>query len=276
MLTPYFSHDFHARSDQRIIGLRMKHGMAGVGIFWCLVEMLHEANGYIKRSECERIAFDLRIEKNALLDIISCDLFCSNDDVFWSESVLLRIKEREQKSSKARDSAQKRWQKHAFEPQKHANALNIDTDAMQTQCDGNAIKKSKVKESKVNNKAREEFENLIEAETSDEVGHSLNSILANMRAIPAINDWKLCEEARHTTIAAYSKDPLSPSDKLWLKGWIDAFGVHVSMAGGTTKTLQEWLEYFRNWLKKQDPVNKSPNIQQPQHNHNIARNGMVY
>ena len=38
----YFSHDFSARNDAKIISLRRKAGMEGLGIFWAIVEMLYE------------------------------------------------------------------------------------------------------------------------------------------------------------------------------------------------------------------------------------------
>ena len=36
--TNYFSHDSNARNDERILLLRMKHGAAGYGVYFMLLE----------------------------------------------------------------------------------------------------------------------------------------------------------------------------------------------------------------------------------------------
>ena len=136
MVKEYFSHDYNARNDSEMVKLLMKKGMAGIGIYWCIVEILYECNGELMRTECERIAFELRVEVEDIFEVIdNYNLFKKNDDIFWSESIKKRLKLREEKSEKARKSANSRWD---------------DANAMRTQCDGNANKgKDKVKE-KVN------------------------------------------------------------------------------------------------------------------------------
>lgn len=156
----YFSHDANARNDERIISLRMMHGWEGYGLYWAIIEMLRDANAYELETDYNRIAFALNSDKEIIDSIISCfELFKSNQDFFWSESLKRRMEIRDSKSQKARDSARARWDKR----ERNANALD-------TQCDGNAIKgkESKGKEKKVNKikeeekieKARVEFEEL--------------------------------------------------------------------------------------------------------------------
>ena len=44
----YFSHDYGARNDPKILELRAEYGLEGLGLYWCIVETLAEAdNGYI-------------------------------------------------------------------------------------------------------------------------------------------------------------------------------------------------------------------------------------
>jgi hypothetical protein len=137
----YFSHDYHARNDSKMIQLIMKHGLEGVGAYWCIVEMLYESEGYIMQSECERIAFELRTQCDLIKSLIGSDLFEKDTEKFWSDSIHRRLSIRDEKSGKARESAYKRW---------NNKEINTDANAMRTQCDGNAIKvnKSKVKEKK--------------------------------------------------------------------------------------------------------------------------------
>ena len=126
----------------------MAHGMQGVGIYWCIVEMLYEEEGRLMRTECERIAFELRVEVSAVESVIfDFDLFQHDENSFWSASVDRRIEAQIQVSNGAKKAAQARWQK--FENQS-VNAENAP--AMRTHSDRNANKekKSKEKESKVN------------------------------------------------------------------------------------------------------------------------------
>lgn len=104
--TFWFKHDHNARTDKEIMKVRMKMGMAGVGLFWCIVEMLHEEGGYLMRTECERIAFELHAEPEMVASLINnFDLFKKDEEKFWSKSVLDRLDDKKAKSEKARESA---------------------------------------------------------------------------------------------------------------------------------------------------------------------------
>ena len=135
----YFSHDYHARSDRKLVNLRMKMGWEGVGLYWCIIEMLYENNGAINLSEIERIAFELGTQSERITELLKgFELFKFRGGVFYSESVNERLEKRSEKSDKARLSAVTRWDRER----------NKDTNAMRTHTDRNAIKvnKSKVKE----------------------------------------------------------------------------------------------------------------------------------
>lgn len=137
--TFYFSHDYNVRYDEKIKLLIRKHGMLGYGIFWAIIEDLYN-NANALRLDCEGIAFDLRTDESVVKSIIyDFDLFIIEDDFFGSLSVERRLNERQEKTSKARESALKRWGKKID-----------DANAMRTQCDGNAIKERKGKEKKEN------------------------------------------------------------------------------------------------------------------------------
>ena len=113
--------------------------MEGIGIYWCIIEMLYEQNGSIPLVNIESIAFELHLDCERIKIVLQkYDLFKFKDDIFYSESVMRRLKVRNKKSSGARESALKRW---------HPNKYN-DANAMRTQCDANAIKERKEKERK--------------------------------------------------------------------------------------------------------------------------------
>lgn len=136
--TFYFSHDYNARGDRKMVNLLMTVGIEGIGIYWCIVEMLYEEGGYLMRTECERIAFELRTHSERIEQVINSTLFKNDDEKFWSESVLQRIEIRRIKSEKARESANYR----------HANAMRTHNNGNAININRNAIKESKEKENK--------------------------------------------------------------------------------------------------------------------------------
>ncbi len=172
----YFRHDFYARNDEKINNLIMKSGYEGLGLYWCILEMLYENDGWIDY-ECERIAFALRTDKDKIDTIIaSFDLFIfdKSHTKLSSKRILEQIKFLKSKSEKAKISANIRWK-----------------DTMRTQCDSNAkalgtrmqIKENKIKEnkSKLNNKS-------LQAKPAETDGQLINSLLKEFEPInPTIN-----------------------------------------------------------------------------------------
>lgn len=125
----YFSHDYNARSDPKIKRLISKHGIMGYGLYWSIIEDLY-MNANALPLHYDVIAFDMRCEEDVVRSIINdFDLFLIDGDEFGSLSIQRRLDIRDNKSAKARESAHKRWEKN-----------NNNANAMQTQCDSNAIK----------------------------------------------------------------------------------------------------------------------------------------
>ncbi|MCJ7447948.1 MAG: DUF4373 domain-containing protein [Bacteroidales bacterium] len=135
--TFYFSHDYNARSDPKLVRLVMNEGMIGLGIYWSVIEMLYEQNGYIELKNIENIAFELHSECDRITNVLkNHDLFKFKDNKFYSDSVLRRLKIRNAKSAKTKQSALKRWY-----PERYKDAI-----VLPSQSESNAIK---VKENKV-------------------------------------------------------------------------------------------------------------------------------
>ena len=149
--TYYFSHDYNARSDPKIINLQIKHGMQGIGCYWSIIEMLYEQGGEIPL-EYERIAYVLRTEQTVIQSIINdFNLFIFQDGLLSSTSVLRRIDERKQKSTKAKESINKRWEKYRL----NTNVSKTDT---------NVSKNDTIKERKGKERIRKESKGEIEKE----------------------------------------------------------------------------------------------------------------
>lgn len=134
----WFKHDYNARSDKKMAKLLMEAGIEGVGIYWCIIEMLYEENGYLMLSDCERIAFALRTKPQKIKKVIDSELFFQDSEKFWSKSVLQRLGHRSEISNKARQAALIKWERNA-------NALQTDSDRY-------AIREDKIREDKIRKK----------------------------------------------------------------------------------------------------------------------------
>jgi len=120
---PYFSHDIATKSDEKIIRLmfdfrknkkeipehilRELVPLAAYGIYWGIIEYLHENT--LKVDELEMLSDVLRVDVEILEKILNnYDLFKIKDGAYISERVLRNLKLQEEKSEKARQSANKR------------------------------------------------------------------------------------------------------------------------------------------------------------------------
>jgi hypothetical protein len=112
--TNYFQHDYRSRLDKKLLKIRMKHHMAGVGVYWCLVEMLHEGNGFIEM-DTETIAYELQCEEQIVKDVIEI-CFEYVEDMITCNRVIENLEFRQQKweakSQKGKEAADKRWEEY--------------------------------------------------------------------------------------------------------------------------------------------------------------------
>lgn len=113
----YFSHDSNARHDPKISELIADFGMEGYGIFWVIIEMMREQKEYkLELKRIGAIAIQTNTTKATIRDLVNgCisdyNLFESDEEFFWSNSLVKRMKLREEKSKKAKMAIKKRWEK---------------------------------------------------------------------------------------------------------------------------------------------------------------------
>ena len=101
----YFPHDYHARHDPKLEKLRMEIGPVGDGIYWDIVEMLYEEDGYLSLSDCQLIAKSLNTTEELINKVVkNAKLFTVKGGKFYSESLLARLKHINAKVKKARAS----------------------------------------------------------------------------------------------------------------------------------------------------------------------------
>jgi len=206
MSKEYFPHDYNARNDLKMVELHQKYGMEGIGIYWCIVEMLYEEGGRIKLSMIDCIASSLSVEKSAIDCIIASNLFENDAEYFYSNAALIRLTKRQEISEKRSESASKRW--------------NTD-DSMQLHTTGNAIK---VNKSKLNKSKVKEFASFWEAYPKKKNrGQAENAFLKVTTSIEVLLEALV--------VAAKSPDWLKEEGKYipypatWLnaKGWEDEY-----------------------------------------------------
>jgi len=143
----YFSHDDNARNDSKIIKLRQsKDGLAKYGLFWMLIEKLADSPGYSLPIDFESIAWELRADQKLVKSVVEdFELFIISDERFFSESLNKRMEWKNIKSEKARNAANIRWN-NADDKQGKSDS---NANALQTHCNGNAIKGNKIKEKEI-------------------------------------------------------------------------------------------------------------------------------
>ena len=114
----YFSHDGNARNDDRIIAVRLEHGMEGYGIYFAILERLLESSNFMSVKDYNVIAFDLRVSSGLIKKIVeNFELFSFTDDgkYFYSESFnrrMIPLEELRVKRSEAgKKGNAKRWNK---------------------------------------------------------------------------------------------------------------------------------------------------------------------
>lgn len=173
--TNYFSHDSNARNDSKIISLRMKLGVEGYGIYFMIIERLREEADYISNKDYDSLAFDFRTTPEKVKSVIEdFGLFIfTDDDCFYSESLMQRMILKDEKSKKhslgGKKAMEKRWNNTPDTAQNSKDTItnlpNSDNIVI-TNLPNSDNKESKVKESKgKESKVKESKEKCVETPT---------------------------------------------------------------------------------------------------------------
>lgn len=136
----YFSHDSNARNDPKICMMRVDYGCEGYGWYWIIIEMLRDESEYKMRLQYARKAVAMQLQctpeaaekflKNCMEEY---ELFESDGEHFWSNSLIRRMGKKDEKSERARQAALSRWEKQG------------NADDKQTHSERNAIKEKEKK-----------------------------------------------------------------------------------------------------------------------------------
>lgn len=256
-MTEYFRHDYNARNEIKLKRVFMKHGMAGIGLYWCIIEMLYENDGYIKKDQIPVLAFDWRVDEELINDIIeNYGLFESDESAFFSNGVLKRLEERQSKSDKARASASVRWNSNRnatmVQEQSECNA-----NAMRQQCDSNAI----IEENRIEENKREK-EILYKEKDDNEISSSRNenqvqtSFLApNENLVEEQQQKKERRFVKPTVeeVTNYCKEQQFELDARYFIDYYESKGWYV----GKNK-MKDWKAAVRTWQRKKTETFNKP------------------
>jgi hypothetical protein len=109
METQYFTHDYNARRDIKMIRLRTGMGHEGVGIYWSLIEFLYENDNHCLIDDLPAIADELHTDVEKLTNLINnYDLFATEEGVFFSPSIAQRLDKRRDISDKRSTAVSRR------------------------------------------------------------------------------------------------------------------------------------------------------------------------
>lgn len=107
----YLSHDYNARTDEKLVKVRMKHGWAGYGLYWAILEKLYDASGALD-ADYSAIAFDLMADEEVIKSIINdFNLYyvCTNTGNIRCKSADRRFEAQAERSRIGYESSMKRW-----------------------------------------------------------------------------------------------------------------------------------------------------------------------
>lgn len=104
----FFSHDYHARS--KLAGIQMKHGLEGIGFYWCFIEILHENGGSVEEKRLAGIAYEIHADYDMVKDIVhNYDLFIVKGGKITNDRVKRNLRKRQEVSEARQKAAQTRW-----------------------------------------------------------------------------------------------------------------------------------------------------------------------
>ena len=151
--TSYFSHDYNASNDYKILLMRNKLGIKGYGIYWFLIERLADAGGYLPIEMIPIYSAQMQVEPEEVNQLLSdFNLFQFTKNQFFSERLIrhlqLRNQEKENKSFAGKKSGEARAKKSASTENEQVFSV-CSTDNEQRKEKKSKIKEIKEKEKRV-------------------------------------------------------------------------------------------------------------------------------
>jgi hypothetical protein len=214
----YFSHDYNAHNDVKILFLRQQLGMEGYGIYWFLVETLADSGGILPLKIIPVLAMQMQVSEIKVKAVIeSFDLFQIIEDSFYSQRLINHLEIRKIASENGKKGAKKRWENGVANGGANGGAIG----------DANA-KERKGKESKVNEINIYNGKKFLSNDFNE---------LPEQYIISSIEQIKIQKQQTIT------KDQVQ---KLW-----ETFKLEKLVGEDFYQSESKVYQYFVNWIKKQ-------------------------
>jgi hypothetical protein len=214
----YFSHDYNAHNDVKILFLRQQLGMEGYGIYWFLVETLADSGGILPLKIIPVLAMQMQVSEIKVKAVIeSFDLFQIIEDSFYSQRLINHLEIRKIASENGKKGAKKRWENGVANGMANGGAIG----------DANA-KERKGKEIKGNEINIYNGKKFLSIDFND---------LPEQYIISSIQQIKIQKQQTIT------KDQVT---KLW-----ETFKLEKLVGEDFYQSESKVYQYFVNWIKKQ-------------------------
>lgn len=106
----YFSHDYNAANDTKVLFLRHQLGMEGYGIYWFLIEQLANAGGKLPLELIPVLSMQMQSTDIKVKGVIlNFDLFKIVEGEFYSERLTNHLELRNKLSESGKTGAANRW-----------------------------------------------------------------------------------------------------------------------------------------------------------------------
>ena len=106
----YFSHDYTASDDVKILFLRQSLGMEGIGIFWYIIERMAQAGGLLPLKIIPVLSMQMQVTETKVQGVIhNFDLFTIEEDSFFSRRLNESLNLRKTLQEAGRRGAEKRF-----------------------------------------------------------------------------------------------------------------------------------------------------------------------
>ena len=106
----YFSHDYNAANDTKVLFLRHQLGMEGYGIYWFIIERLADAGGKLPLELIPVLSMQMQSTDIKVKGVImQFDLFRIDEGEFWSERLNDHLGLRAKLSESGKNGAISRW-----------------------------------------------------------------------------------------------------------------------------------------------------------------------
>ncbi len=141
----YFTHDYNASNDSKILFLRQQLGMEGYGIFWFIVEQLAQAGGFLLTKITPVLAMQMQVTDAKVKSVINdYELFDIVDENFYSDRLNKHLQIRKQLSESGKKGALNRWKNGHPIDLPNGHPIDLPNGNKERKKENKEIKESKV------------------------------------------------------------------------------------------------------------------------------------